>query len=161
MEFIERKNPPKWLSLPGWPNEINYKELRQSFPVPIFVLVFGSAVRAPARDKETARFLWWSWLKEKKRYANDVDFLVVTKEEIDYQYRLINGLPYRYQGGDSYGMWWCYGESPGAMHLQVATIGQIERAIQERDVDVLRILSSSEIIEGDVSLAKSLMAKAG
>ena len=158
MEFQERKNPPFKLSLPGWPDEIDYKRLRQTFPLPIFVLAFGSAIQPPIEKVITTRFLIFNTTKKKKRYANDVDFLVVTSETTE-PYELRNGVPYRYLVGDSYSFAWVDAEYPGAMHLQVAMLAHVESAIKARDTDVLRILSSCEIVEGDVTLARRLIAK--
>ena len=154
MEFNERKNPPKWLDIPGWPHEINYKSLRSTFPQPVFVVAFGSAIRPPTVESITTRFLFWLMTKKTKRYANDVDFLVVTKDSVE-PYALRNGLPYR-----GYGFSWCDAEASGAMHLQVATLDQLEKALTDKDADARRILSSCEIIEGDVTLAKQLIARA-
>lgn len=159
MKFNERKNPPTRLRLPGWPHQISYKKLRESFPTPLFVLAFGSAIREPVKDLETTRFLFWERTKTVKRFANDVDLLVVTLEQVE-PYRLRNGLPYWRTEGDSYSFWWVEDEVDGAMHLQVTTLAQLEQAVIQRDPDALRILGSCEIIEGDVSKAKQVIKDA-
>ena len=160
MKFRKLLSPPKKLNLPGWPHLIDYEKVRQSFGSPLFVLAFGSAIRDAPCVPHKKRFLLWHYVTLEKRWANDVDLLIVSDNDKETAVERVDGVPCWVQSGGSYSFGWVEHEFTGKLHLLMTNLNALTAAVKERDEDALRILGSSMVIEGDANAAEELIAKA-
>lgn len=159
MEFTKALRAPAKLDLPGWPYLIDYDKLRTRFPPSVFVAVFGSALREPRWTSEKRKWLFWTFTSRRQRFAKDVDMLVVVENGARPS-EVTDNLSVLCHAGDSYGFAWVQRETPAALHLVVAGIEELERALLSGDADARSILGSCKVIEGNVTEADRLIAMA-